>query len=172
MLKHGARWPSKLLGRAGEMAAEHRCHWQGSPQGQGKGQVPQPKRHVAATQEPSFSREGERTQNNVDTMPHSSAQEPEPYLATHLLCSRCWQPAGQAPNLLPPRPQRAPGPCHAQRHGQGHPSCPRAAKPCRPLAACLVSPLFPNELFSPTSQQESLTGSHFTRLSHITYSVI
>jgi len=84
---------------------------------------------------------GTGTQNNLDAMPHDSPREPAPYLATHLLCSRCQQRAGKAPNPLPPRPQPARPPHRPRRHGQGHPSSPRAAKPSRPLAACPVSPV-------------------------------
>lgn len=122
----------------------------------------------------SLAGKGTRTQNNLDTMPHTSPQEPDPYLATHLLCSRCWQPAGQAPNLLPPRPQTAPA--HARLRGtvRDTPHVQGQPNPPGPWQPALSSPLFPNDLFSPSSQQgsTSLSGSCFTRISHITYFVI
>lgn len=80
--------------------------------------------------------QGTGTQNNSEAVPHTSRREPAPYLAAHLLGSCCQQKAGKAPNPRSPWLRPAPSPC--QRHGQGHPSPQRAAKPHSP-----ISPPFP-----------------------------
>lgn len=119
--------------------------------------MPQPKRHTAATQETFLSRAGTGTQNNLAAMPRASPQEPAPYLATHLLCSRCQLQAGKAPNPLLPPPQPASRPRQPHTYGQGHPSSPRAAKASSPLAVCPPSPSFPSH--QPAGKHDLFEGS-------------
>lgn len=94
----------------------------------------------------SSGEQGLGTRNNLDTMAHTSPREPVPYLATHLLCSRCQQRAGKAPNPLQHGHNQLL--IHASMvrdtpHPQGQPI---------PLAACPVSLSFPSGLFSLTNQ--------------------